>query len=94
MSWSVSSFGKPAAVKAALTKQFESAKNATKNIPHEQATVIAVETIVNGELDFLAARTNAPVVKVMAGGSAYFSADGTGSSQMTCSVNPEYGFVE
>lgn len=94
MSWSVSAIGKAAAVKAALSKQFESAKLSTKNMPHENASVVAAETIVNGELDFLAARTNPPAVTVSAGGSAYLSSDGTGSTTVKLEVTPMHGFVE
>ena len=94
MSWSVNAFGKPAAVKASLAKQFQSAKLSTKSIPHENEAVIAIEKIVNAELDFLAARTNPGVVTVGGSGSAYMSSDGSGSSQMTFSVMPNYGFLE
>jgi hypothetical protein len=94
MSWSVSAIGKPAAVKIALAKQFESAKNSTKNMPHENESVGAIETIVNGELDFLAARTNPLAVQVTGSGSAYYSSDGTGSTQLQFEVKPIHGFVE
>lgn len=93
MSWSVNAFGKPAAVKTALAKQFESAKLGTKSLPHEHAAVESIENIVNWELDFLAACTNkagyAYVVRVEAGGSAYKSADGSGYTQINCKVQPE-----
>lgn len=95
MSWSVTSFGKPAAVKTALAKQFESAKISTKNIPHEAESVVSIEKIVNDQLDFLANLKNPGVVKVDANGSAYLSTDGTvGNTQVSVSVMPMNGFVE
>jgi hypothetical protein len=94
MSWSVSAIGKPAAVKAALVQQFESARNATKHFQHEQDSVRHCESIINGELDFLAARTNPVAVRVEASGSAYSNADGVGSTQVKLEVTPLYGFVE
>ena len=94
MSWSVSAVGKPAAVKASLAKQFESAKQSTKQMPHENAAVGNVEAIVNGELDFLGQCANASAVTVSASGSAYRSTDGSGSTQVKLEVSPIYGFVE
>ena len=94
MSWSVAAVGKPAAVKQSLEKQFAQAKESTKHVPHEQESVGHVESIVNGQLDFLAARTNASAVAVSASGSAYTNLDGSGSSQLEVKVSPLYGFVE
>lgn len=54
MSWSVSSIGKPSAVKALLAEQFSAAKLGTAQIPLEQAAVAAIEVAVNSQLDFLA----------------------------------------
>lgn len=97
MSWSVSSVGKPSAVKAALVKQFAQAKDNTKSMPHEHSTVLAIEQAVNAELDFLA-QFQGVAVKVEGNGSAYINSnaagDKSGSSQMAVSVQPLYGFVE
>lgn len=95
MSWSVSSIGKPAAVKAALAAQFESAKKSTANVPHEQESVGLVEQIVNGQLDFLTDIPNV-AVRVDANGSAYKSTvpPVSGSTSIKVEVTPLYGWVE
>ena len=94
MSWSVSAVGKPAAVKVALAKQFEHAKSGTRHIPHEHESVGQVEAIVNGQLDFLAARTSPMAVQVSGSGSASQASDGGGSTEVRLEVKPLYGFVE
>jgi hypothetical protein len=94
MSWSVSAFGKPAAVKASLAKQFTSAKESTKSVPHEQESVGSIESVVNGQLDFLAARKEPGAVQVTASGSAWLDATGAGSTQVEMKVQPMHGFVE
>jgi len=94
MSWSVSAVGKPAAVKASLAKQFESAKQSTKSVPHEQESVGSIESVVNGQLDFMAARKEPSAVQVSASGSAWSDANGAGSTQVEMKVMPLHGFVE
>lgn len=97
MSWTIGAIGKPAAVKAALKKQFESARQGTANVPHEQASVDSIEQIVNGQLDYLV-DVPGTAVKVAANGSAYKSMHGdaalSGHSSVTLTVEPVYGYVE
>lgn len=95
MSWSVGAVGKPVAVKAALATQFASAIKNTAGIPHESESVVLVEKIVNGQLDFLAALESPQAVTVMASGSAWKPVKGPGgSSQVEMKVTPISGFVE
>jgi hypothetical protein len=94
MSWSVGAVGKPRAVKVALAAQFRSAKESTKHIPHEHASVGQIEGVVNGQLDFLAALKNPIAVQVSANGSAYTSSDGTGNTNVEMKVQPIHGFIE
>jgi len=95
MSWSVTSIGKVAAVKAALAPQFEASKKNTANIPHESQTVGLVENIVNLQLDFLADIPGA-AVKVTANGSVYKSGSPpmSGNSNVSLTVEMLYGLAE
>lgn len=92
MSWGVNAAGKPAAVKAALAKQFESARESTKYVPHEYESVSLVEKIVNGQLDFLM-DVQKLGVSVAASGSAYKNST-TGYSNVKVEVTPLFSWVE
>jgi hypothetical protein len=97
MSWSVEAVGKPAAVKSALASQFEAAKKSTANISHEQEAVVEIESVVNGQLDFLAAHNGASAVTVKASGSASLAPPGASwpsTTQVALEVSPIHGFVE
>jgi hypothetical protein len=95
MSWSVNSFGKPEAVKAALAKQFENAKASTAGIPEEQAGVVAIEQLANAQLEFAAAN-DVKVVKVEASGSFYrkYGASWPGGCQTKLNIEAFSGFLE
>lgn len=93
MSWSVNAVGKASAVKAALVKQFEYAKNGTVSVPHEHESVKLVEQIVIGQLDFLASIDPPVAVLVQANGSAYRNPN-SGHSSIQLKVEPLQGFVE
>ncbi len=95
MTWSVSSVGKPAAVKASLASQFASAKKGTEGYPHECESVSLIEKIVNDQLDFLGALSPVPAVRVSAHGSCWKPASGAGGdSSVKLEVAVVPGFVE
>jgi hypothetical protein len=94
MSWSVSAVGRTEAVKQSLSKQFESAKNATSYVPHEQRSVAIIESLVNNELDAIKDAGNMKIVRVEAGGSAVSQNGRVLSSQVSLKIEPLYGFVE
>ena len=100
MSWSVNAVGKPVAVKASLAKQFASAKDATKYIPEEQASVVGIESAVNAQLDLMASAAVQNAVSVTANGSASVRKDGeaqpptTVQASCTLEFKTLYGFVE
>jgi|SRR6266850_907576 len=98
MSWSVSAFGRPAAVKAALAKQFESAKQSTAGIPEEQVQVVGIEQGINTQLDFAVAN-EIGAIKVEASGSYCRGSKSElrsypGSCQTKLDVQSIYNFVE
>jgi hypothetical protein len=88
MSWSIQAVGKPEAVKAALAEQFKNAALSTVHIPHEQDSVIAIQAVVNEQLDFLMVNNPSSAVAVKANGSASVAPPGA------MDVSPIAGFVE
>lgn len=103
MSWSISAIGKPAALKAALVKEFASRKESCKNVPHKVEAIGIAEQLVNNQLDFMAGLTNPGIAKVEASGSAYVSdtpqtettaANRTGYSNVRVDVQQMSTFVE
>lgn len=94
MSWSVAATGKAEAVKRSLAVQFDNAKKSTVNIPHEHDSVIAIEKIVNDQLDFLIAMSTPKAIVVNAAGSAWKGTGPDGSTQVKLEVTPIYNFVE
>ena len=94
MSWSVSAVGRTAAVKKALERQFEAAKNATKWINHENLSVAIVENLVNNELDALDGAEYGKAIRVEASGSASTENGKVRSSQVSVKIEPIYGFIE
>lgn len=93
MSWSIAAVGRPAKVKEVLATQFENAKNGTKHIPAEYASVEQIEFVVNGLLDF-AVEQEQGVVQVSASGSACVKSSWPGNIQTKLDFSPIYGFVE
>ena len=90
MSWSIYRLGKAAALKAALVKDFEGAKNSTSSIEHEHESVVLAEQVVNGQLDFFAKNAPNTLLKVECSGSACIAPPGTTwttSSQVSIAVS-------
>ena len=85
MSWSVTSIGPPAAVKAALIGQWAAARAnpLVVNSPSQLATIGALQQAVTGQLDFLIAQGQA-AVQVSASGSTLVT---------TLELIPVAGFV-
>jgi len=98
MSWSVSAIGKPPAVKATLTKQFDRAKNATKGIPTEAEAVALAEQLVNNQLDFAIAQGVGAIKVDVYGSISPASKAELSSYPASCKVKVEvqsfYAFVE
>ena len=100
MSWSVSAIGKPGAVKASLATQFAAAKESTKYIPQEQASVAGIEAAVNAQLDLMASAAVLNAVSVSASGSASVRKNGdsqpptTVTATISLDFKTLYGFVE
>lgn len=95
MSWSVHSVGKASAVKAALASQFDSAKQSTASVPHECESVASVESIVNGQLDFLVLAKTPHAVRVTASGSAWWSdTNGERGTSVSLQVEDLGAYVE
>ena len=94
MSWSVVVVGKPAAVKAAATEQFNTLQQ-TLTVEHELRTVALAQQIVENELDFLATIEPTVAVRVDCHGSAWKPASGPGgSSSVSILVDPNHNFVD
>ena len=90
MSWSVSAIGKTPAVKTALVKQFEQAKQGTQHIPSEAASVAAIESAINALLD---AFDPTIAVKVAANGSCGARDNVLGSASVSVQFETLYGFL-
>lgn len=91
MSWSVYATGKPSVLLGALKKSFDTAREQTKNIPHEYQSVTNVQTIVEDNLLFL---DDSVPYKVEAAGSAYKYPQGTAYTQIKLTVEAVPGWVE
>jgi hypothetical protein len=76
MSWSVGYTGTPKEAREALAGQFASAKDSTKNIPHEFDGVGLSEAVINNQLDFLIEHRPDMKVQVTASGSAGVAPEG------------------
>ena len=94
MSWSINAVGRPEAVRQELARQFESAKQSTRAILHENRSVAIVESLVNNELEALKTSDWVKVVRVTACGSASTQEGRVLSSQISLTLEPIHGFVE